>query len=263
MRTRRETDSRMLERIVSAAIMAIGALVIGGPSLSGAESAVEDGKHKPAVTRDFSDLKKNEWLTRNTEFKIQVYKGKKVLCLDGNLALAYIKDLQFADGTIEMDMASSTKARMYFGVAFRIREEFSRKIKARDNSKQKYEYIYFRPFASGTIEAMQYCAAGTEYNWSYLRKKFPGVYEAKVDLPATDWFHVKIEVSGQKAKVYINNAKTPVLVVKDLKHGKTKGSVGFYSYWKPTYFANLKITTSESDKSGVGAKGAAEKKPGK
>jgi len=263
MRTKRKTSGRMLKRMVSATIMAVGALVIGEPILSGGESAAKDSKVGRAVTRDFSDSKKGQWRTRNTEFKVQEYKGKKALCLNGRLALAYIKDFEFTDGTIELDMASSTKGRMYFGVAFRIREEFNRKIKARDNSQQKYEYVYFRPFASGTNEAMQYCAAGTENNWSYLRKKFPGVYEAKVELPATDWFHVKIEVSGQKAKVYINNAKTPVLVVKDLKHGETKGSVGFYSYWKPTYFANLKVTTSEPDKSGVGAKGAAEKKAGK
>jgi hypothetical protein len=170
------------------------------------------------------------------------YKGKKALRLSGKYALAYIKDMEFEDGTIEVDMAAPEKTNLYFGVAFRIREEFNENLRTGDNSKQKYEYIYFRPFATGTANAIQYCAAGTKYNWSYLRNRFPGVYEAKADLPETDWFHVKIVVSGQKAEVYVNNAATPALVVKDLKHGKTKGAVGIYSYWKTAYFANLRVT---------------------
>jgi hypothetical protein len=105
-----------------------------------------------------------------------------------------------------------------------------------------YEYIYFRPFCSGTENAIQYSAAGTDYNWSYLRENHPGVYEAEANLPLTDWFHVKIEVKGTMAKVFVNDAKKPQLIVRDLKHGESRGSVGVYTYHKTAYFANFKVT---------------------
>lgn len=213
------------------------------PSKSPAGSPQYFDGRKGAVREDqnYGNFKAEEWTVQNTKMSIQDYKGKKALRLDGQYALAYLRDIAFEDGTIECDITAPGKGNFYLGVAFRVREEVNKDLQVSDNSRQKYEYIYFRPFASGTRNAIQYCAAGTKYNWSYLRENHPGVYEARADIPEVDWFHVRIVVSGLRAEVYVNDSRTPNLVVKDLKHGLSKGSVGVYSYHKEAYFANFTV----------------------
>jgi len=187
------------------------------------------------------ELDEDTWNVRHAEFKIAEQKGKKALELSGKYALASLKDVDFQDGTIEADMMASGGGPMFFGIAFRVQDEGVTDKKLQYNDTLKYEYIYFRPFRSGTENAIQYSAAGTEYSWSNLRKNHPGVYEAKADLPLTDWFHVKIDVEGTTAKVFVNGAEQPNLTIKDLKHGKSRGSVGVYSYHKTAYFANFSV----------------------
>lgn len=182
------------------------------------------------------------WNVRHTEFKVAEQKGKKALEVSGKYALASLKDMDFQDGTIEVDMMAPVGGPMFFGVAFRVQDEETTDKKLNYNDTLNYEYIYFRPFRSGTENAIQYSAAGTEYSWSNLRKNHPGVYEANVELPLTDWFHVRIDVEGTTAKVFVNGAEQPNLIIKDLKHGETRGSVGVYSYHKTAYFANFNVT---------------------
>lgn len=203
---------------------------------------VEEPKTTPVETRNYGDFNTEDWTVHNTDQTIAEFKGKKALRLRGNKALACVRDVVFEDGTIEVDIATPGWENCYVGVAFRVRQEYEKDLPLTHNSRQKYEYIYFRPHLSGTENAIQYCASGTKYNWSYLRENHPGVYEGKADLPQDDWFHVRIVVSGSRAEVYVNDAKEPQLVVKELKHGLSKGSVGVYSYHKTAYFANFSVT---------------------
>jgi len=192
-------------------------------------------------------LTSDKWNTRNAEFNVADRNGKKALVLSGKFALASVKGMHFQDGTIEVDMMAPKGGPMFFGVAFRVQDEEDRSIKVDDNDTLKYEYIYFRPFCSDTENAIQYCAAGTKFSWNYLRNNHPGVYEASASIPLTDWFHVKIDVEGTAAKVYVNRADKPSLVINDLKHGKSRGSVGVYSYWETAYFANFEVKPKKQD----------------
>ncbi len=83
-------------------------------------------------------------------------------------------------------------------------------------------------------------ATDTIYDWPYLRHNFPGVYEADANIADNVWFHVRLEIDGTVAKVFVNQGQEPVLVVKELKLGEQTGLVGFWGY--PGAFANLKIT---------------------
>ena len=79
--------------------------------------------------------------------------------------------------------------------------------------------------------------------WRKLRTETPGKYESYVDLVPSEWNHVKIEVQGVKAKLYVNNASQPVLIVNDLKHGAGRGPVALWiGVWAVGHFANLKVT---------------------
>jgi hypothetical protein len=81
-----------------------------------------------------------------------------------------------------------------------------------------------------------------EYEWSRLRREAPGRYESYVDLVEGEWTKIKIEVSGAKARLYINDSPQPVLVVNDLKHGDREGAVALWiGLGTEAYFANLRL----------------------
>jgi len=131
----------------------------------------------------------------------------------------------FHNGTIEVDVAgrpragATSDARGFVGVAFRVAAEQS-----------KYECVYIRPTNGRADEQMrrnhstQYISM-PEYEWSRLRREAPGRYESYVDLVPGEWTKIKIEVSGVKVRLYVNDSPQPVLVVNDLKHGDSEGAV--------------------------------------
>lgn len=51
-------------------------------------------------------------------------------------------------------------------------------------------------------------------------------YTAPAVVPAGRWIHVKIEVAGTQARVYLDGAPQPALVVPELRHGRRAGGVG-------------------------------------
>ncbi len=64
-----------------------------------------------------------------------------------------------------------------------------------------------------------------DYEWNRLRTEAPGLYESYADLVPGEWTKIKVEVSGAKARLYLNGAPQPVLVVNDLKLGDSKGAL--------------------------------------
>ena len=139
--------------------------------------------------------------------------------------IGYLDGLDFQNGIIECDLFSpSDKA--YLGIVFRI------------TSLSNFEYIYFQPHTSGKWDAVQYDPI---FNRSATWQLYNGTaYQAVANIPVRAWFHVKIQVIGDSAKVYLDNNPIEALSVK-LKHDYSSGSVGVCSY-HPANFANLKVT---------------------
>ena len=50
------------------------------------------------------------------------------------------------------------------------------------------------------------------------------MYESYADMEAGAWTTMRIEVAGTKARLYVNGASQPCLVVNDLKHGDRPGT---------------------------------------
>jgi hypothetical protein len=68
-----------------------------------------------------------------------------------------------------------------------------------------------------------------EFPWSRLRKEFPEKYEGYVDLAPGQWTKIRIEVTGDRARLYVNGAGQPVLIVNDLKlSGQASGAIGLW-----------------------------------
>ncbi len=173
-------------------------------------------------THDFTHIDTTKWIIPNSggqSYSLSTYKGSKALILKKNFdnykfgGIAYPKGLNFKDGEIELDMASSN-GKEYLGVAFRIRDA------------HHYETLYFRPAGSNTINAVQYMPEKKdEFNWwDYEADK----YQAKATLPATDWFHIKAVIKGQTLTVYVNHQPKPAMVYKALDPELKNGSVGFW-----------------------------------
>jgi hypothetical protein len=81
-----------------------------------------------------------------------------------------------------------------------------------------------------------------DYPWDRLRKENPGVYESYVDLESGAWTKIKIVVAGTQARLYLNGADQPALVVNDLKLGETHGRVALWAHWTTdAYFSDLTI----------------------
>jgi hypothetical protein len=156
--------------------------------------------------------------------------------------LAIVSGTDFKDGTIEIDLAGSPRKdadptdRGFIGVAFRSQEHGNRA-----------EYFYLRPTNGRSDDqlrrnhSVQYVST-PDFPWERLRKETPGVYESYADLDAGAWTKMKIEVSGTKARLYVNGADQPCLMVNDLKLGETHGQIVLWAYGTTDgYFSNLTV----------------------
>ena len=196
----------------------------------------------------------------NVTAKVVIYKGRKAIrLLDRGTpprridaesvaaedTLAIVRGTEFENGTIEVDMAeqlapgAAAAARGFIGVAFHVNKDTS-----------KFEYFYLRPLNARADDqlrrnhSVQY-SAYPDFPWYVSRKKFPGEYESYVDLVPGQWTHVKIEVHGLKARLYVNHSSQPCLIVNDLKHGIASGAVALkIGPGTEGYFSNLKIVPS-------------------
>ncbi|OYW09783.1 MAG: hypothetical protein B7X34_06020 [Acidobacteriia bacterium 12-62-4] len=157
--------------------------------------------------------------------------------------LAILKDSSFTDGVIEFDFAGDRlptapdSARGFTGLAFRV-----------GPGGQPYNAFYLRPYNGRSQNQVQrnhsaqYIAI-PGYDWSPLREKFPKLYESYVDLVPGEWTKVKIEVRGKTAKLFVNGATQPTLLVNDLLAGNPTGALALWiGPSSQSHFANLRIT---------------------
>jgi hypothetical protein len=174
------------------------------------------------------------------------YKNEKALHLTAAAntdAVALLKDLDFKDGTIEVELAglpgpgASNTARGFVGVAFRSAP-----------AAAAFDCFYLRPTNGRADDQLrrnhstQYVSE-PEYGWERLRTESPGVYESYVDLETGAWTHVRIEVSGVHARLFVNGAAQPALIVNDLKRGAASGAIGLWvGPGTEAYFRNLQVT---------------------
>ncbi|WP_131368630.1 hypothetical protein [Chryseobacterium luteum] len=85
------------------------------------------------------------------------------------------------------------------------------------------------------------------YPWEKLRKETPEKYEAYADMAPGEWIKVKVEVKGETAKLYVNGASQPTLIVNDLKQGgNLRGGIGLWiGPGTLGHFTDLKITKED------------------
>jgi hypothetical protein len=174
------------------------------------------------------------------------FKGKnavRVIGIEDGEQIAIVKNIDFKNGTIEIDVAgqpvpnADPSFRGFIGIAFRVQQSDS----------LRYECFYLRP-TNGRAEDQLRRNHSTQYishpgfPWFKLRKEMPGVYESYVDLVSGEWTKIKIVANDKDARLYVNGADQPCLIVKDLKGKMTNGSIALWiGPGTDGYFTNLKI----------------------
>jgi hypothetical protein len=157
--------------------------------------------------------------------KAAEYQGRKCLYLDGGAAI--LKDLEMRDGVIDVDVATPA-SRGFFGIDFRLAGEGA-----------NGERVYLRQHKSGLPDAMQYTPVlNTGADWQIYNG--PG-FTGAIDIPKDAWFHMRLEVVGARAILYVKDMDKPALVMNDLKSGVQKGLVALYVLTGATYFANFEL----------------------
>ncbi len=154
--------------------------------------------------------------------------GRECLFLDGGAGI--VRDLELRDGVVDVDVTTSA-ARGFFGLAFRLVDDGA-----------NGEWVYLRQHKSGQPDAMQYTPVlNTGLNWQLFSG--PG-FTGAVDIPRSEWFHLRLVVSGAQARLFVADMERPALVVDDLKSGVQRGRVGLLSLTGATCFANFQVRTT-------------------
>src|SRR5678815_1600766 len=158
--------------------------------------------------------------------KLAEVQGRKCLLLDGGAAL--LKDFQMRDGIVDADVFTSAP-RGFFGFQFRL---------AHDGADG--EWVYLRQHKTGLPDALQYTPVlSTGANWQlYSGPGFTGA----VDIPSGQWFHLRLEVRGAQARLFVKDTATPALVMDDLKSGVQKGELALHVLTGATCFAGFQLT---------------------
>jgi hypothetical protein len=188
-------------------------------------------------------------VSKNVSVAQTTYKGRSAIQVVANpdavnaTMYALVRDVSFRDGVIEVDLAGQpaagaiSGARGFIGIAFRLQAD------------GRYEYIYLRP-TNGRADdqvrrnhSTQY-SSYPDFDFARSRQEAPEKYESYVDLQPGEWTRYKIEVQGRSARLYVNAAEQPCLIVNDLKLDPQAGGVALWvGPGTEGYFANLRITS--------------------
>ena len=128
-----------------------------------------------------------------------------------------LKGFEFTDGIFEVKVLGRVlqptpypRAQGFIGVYFRAQPDDSR-----------WESIYLRPNTGRSdMQAMrnhtvQYFAY-PGFKFADSRKEAPGLYETYADIGLDEWITMRIHVAGEKAELYLNDARYPSFIVNRL-----------------------------------------------
>jgi sugar lactone lactonase YvrE len=178
-----------------------------------------------SAQEDIIDFESDRWALQGA--KVVTHLDQKSL-----MGTAILKDVEFGNGVIEVDVAFEG-SRCFAGIMFHIHQG------------RNFEDFYLRPHKSKFPDALQYTPVANGIGCWQL---FNGDgFTALTEIPYNQWIHVKLEVSGTQARVFLDNAESPALVINDLRFGPIKGQIGLKGPNNGlAHFANFKYR--EDDK---------------
>jgi hypothetical protein len=176
-------------------------------------------------------MEPSAWELNDVGAEFTTYLGAKALHIDdkgGDATgqnIITVKDLIFANGTIEYDLAFTPGTR-FTAVHFRRKEQM--------NS----EHFYVRGIWANDPNvntAIQYAAILKGVNlWDVS-----AAYQSNANLKAEGWNHIKLVVRDKQLLAYVNDMNTPALYVPQMDGDWASGALSFDG---TCYLANLMVT---------------------
>jgi hypothetical protein len=180
-----------------------------------AESVVHDGKRGVRVTISDDARRRIEGLPIEQQAQLE--------------QLAVIEGTDFSSGVIEAEIAgapapgAAAGARGFVGIAFRVQPDM-----------KTYDAFYLRP-TNGRADdqvrrnhSVQYISH-PDWTWHRLRQEAPKKYETYVDLVPGAWTRIRIEVRGDRARLFVHGQEQPTLIVNELKTGaQGRGAIALW-----------------------------------
>jgi hypothetical protein len=210
--------------------------------------------------------------TRNVHASVVTLKGESVLRLERDLkalpfdaqrlgdtvddrTFARLKNFEFSDAVFEVKVLARVlrptpfpASQGFIGVYFR--------VNADDTA---FESIYLRPNAgradsqAARNHAVQYFAF-PGFKFDRLRKESPGLYETYADIGLDQWITMRVHVTGERAELYLNDAKFPSFIVNRMKGASASGTIGLYvDIGTEGYFKDFRILSYQPARAAGGA----------
>jgi hypothetical protein len=176
----------------------------------------------PSAAAEEVAFSSKAWTIQAKAHKIETIDGRETLLLqDGRVTL---DGVEFLDGMIEFDIMVVPE-RGFSGVRWRIQDP------------RNYEDFYIRPHQSGNEDANQYQPV---FNGVAAWQIYYGPqFSVPVEYPFGEWIHIRLEVRGDRAQVFIND-DTPSLIIDDLKRDTVAGAIGLASGFAAARFAGFR-----------------------
>ncbi len=172
--------------------------------------------------QDISWSDPKNWIVYNRQLDVVDYKDAKAVRLapGKNDGCAFLHNFEFQDGVIRVDLAKPHLC----GLIFRVK------------NGESFEGFMFRQRNQHAI--IRYFSP-PDLDWDSVENN-QKVDSVQVD--DRDWYHIRLEVYGETASVYVGDSEQPVLVIKELQKGITTGTVGVWSAQDTeTIFKNLNV----------------------
>ncbi len=178
---------------------------------------------RAAAQRENVPLSSDAWVATDS-LQFLPYLGRPTLYINRGVALA--RGVKLENGTLELDVAASDTTN-FLGVVFRAA------------SPRFSNVIFLRPGSSGTEEAVQYGPAFNSVGVAWQVYHGDGA-NAVAELPRNRWIHLRVELEGPVARLFVDTATAPTLVVPRVVTSGGEGlGVWAGAFGRGAYFSNI------------------------
>jgi hypothetical protein len=182
-----------------------------------------------AATQTASVALTPEAWTATDSIRSVSFLGRPALYINRGIALA--RGAAMENGTLDLDLAASDTT-TFLGVAFRAA------------TPRFTNVLFLRPVASGTEEAVQYGPAFNSLGVAWQVYHGEGA-NAVAAVPRNRWIHLRVELDGPVARLYVDTATAPTLVVpRVVASGGAGLGVWAGAFGRGAYFSNIRYAAA-------------------
>jgi len=191
---------------------------------------------EPAPTAGTVEFGGRTWRVQSPDRAVaREYGGKTALHLTGTqTSSAFLPDVEFRNGTIEVDIAAPGRATPGIGFRGRRNGQWSNRIL----------FNHWAGEQKGKHDVIEQAVVTRRTNTTLLLNiRRPARPPNRPWKEANDWFHVKVVVRADSVKIFLSDKTKPDIEVGEMLTKGEKGTLGLCG--GDCYFANFRYTRAE------------------